>query len=146
MSLTTTSTADLIKIGRKLGLGTLDVFSVLDLPRGGLKRSTIFNADDKQRGGTHWTCCYMGRDLIVYYDPFGVRPDDRVASLLKKKGKKVMWISTQSQELKASSCGYWCLFFLYMMHNRYAVSHFLAMLDPVDQQKNEQMLVDFFRG
>lgn len=145
-TLTTTTTDQLLEIGRQLGLKKLSVHSVDQLPRKLTAGCRIINADNSAGRGTHWVALYYGgnQPYSIYFDPFGVDPDPRTLTYMKSAPKQAVGLSTQSQDIAASSCGYWCLYFLHEMSRGVSPAEFLSKLDGVDQDVNEAMLQHFF--
>lgn len=145
MSLTTTSDLDLQKLAKKLGIRNLKIYSIDTLPKKALSGSYIVNADSKDGTGTHWVSCYVDKDLCVYFDPFGMAPDKRMWAFLRTSKNRPIAVTTQAQDVDASSCGYWCLFFLNTMRRGRSVGYFLSMIDALNQDKNEAFLENYFR-
>ena len=146
VKLTTTSTTDLQKLADKYDID-MQVFSVLELNKRNLT-NCIINADDKGGQGTHWISVYAGdnQDYVIFFDPFGMPPDERIIDYMKQNNdhRETIAITTQAQALSATSCGYWCIYFLNSMDTMVSPGHFLSKIDPVDQSKNERMLRNFF--
>lgn len=108
--LTTTSNFDLQDIAKKLGLPKLNVVSI-DEPHSDF---CIINSDVSAGPGIHWTARYKK----FIYDPFGMPPDNRIIKQAKRSHMDDIYCNTfDHQKLKESSCGYYCLHFLNIMHN-----------------------------
>lgn len=144
MSLTTTSDLDLQRISKKLGIRSLKIFSIDTLPKKALSGSYIVNADSKSGPGTHWVSCFIDKNQTVYFDPFGMPPDKRMWAFLRTSKNRPIAVTTQAQDVDASSCGYWCLFFLNSMRRGRSVGYFLSMIDSVNQDENEKFLENYF--
>jgi hypothetical protein len=71
--------------------------------------SCIINMGDAATGGTHWVAILMSRTHSVYFDSFGAPPPQRVLAFMKKRGVKSFYSDRQLQDLKASSCGWYCV-------------------------------------
>ena len=71
------------------------------------------NRDSKGNflSGTHWVCFRMENDRAVYFDSFGMPPPLQIRDFLK--GKKVKYNDRQIQNIHATTCGYYCLAFLF---------------------------------
>lgn len=143
--LETTSDQDLRQLAKDYDID-LEIFMVKDLKKIKKVKTCIINADDENRGGTHWVCAFSGPEqhYTIFFDPFGAAIDERIRKYLKQGEKDVIALTTQAQHLHASSCGYWCIYFLYSMSMGMTPANFLARLDPTDQQKNEKLLEIFF--
>jgi hypothetical protein len=144
MALKTTSDADLQRIAKKLGIRNLKIFSIDNLPLKASPGFYIVNADHSSGPGTHWVSAFIDKTQTVYFDPFGMPPDKRMWAFLRRSGNKPIAVTTQAQDVDASSCGYWCLFFLNTMRRGGTVGYFLSMLDCCDQEKNEDFLERYF--
>jgi len=142
--LLTTSTVDLETLAEEYDI-EMKVFSVLELKNKPLQ-SCIINADDEGLGGTHWLSVYAGPDqkYTIFFDPFGMPPDTRIIDFMKKGSKQSIAITTQSQSITASSCGYWCIYFLHSCETLVSPAHFLSRINASDQKANEKMLRSFF--
>jgi hypothetical protein len=145
MSLTTTSDQDLMRISKKLGIRNLKIFSIDQLPSKASPGSYIVNADHSSGPGTHWVACFIDENQTVYFDPFGMSPDKRMWAFMRRSKNKPMGVTTQAQDENASSCGYWCLFFLNSMRRGKSVGYFLSLLDCCNQEKNENILENYFK-
>ena len=86
--------------------------------RGKLTKTAIVNIQDSDQGGSHWVLAMIFDDeFSIYFDPFGVSPRLAVQKFLKQGNRKIL-VSTESiQEMRATSCGYWCLYALYLITN-----------------------------
>ena len=142
--LTTTSTTDLLKLGK--GLKNLRVFAQDDLPKKITDGSYIINLDSKYGSGTHWTAAYSGSNqkYIVYADPFGSIPPPLVEKFLKSSKKRVIYFTTQAQDIESTSCGYHVIWYLKQLQTGKSPSQILAQLDGDDQEDNEQELEEYF--
>src|SRR5680860_545285 len=72
------------------------------------KGALIVNLGNLATGGTHWVAILMGKNSI-YFDSFGCEPPKQVLEFMKKRGKPSFYCDRQLQDLKSSSCGWWCI-------------------------------------
>ena len=144
--LETTSNKDLRKIVDAMGMD-LEIHSVDLLPSTiDPNMNYIINADVVSGPGTHWTALHTGGKYNVIYDPFGVPPDTRIKAFAKSGNNDlVVSIDKQSQHIDASSCGYWCIWFLYQREKGKSLGEIVSMIED-DEKKNEKMLERFFLG
>lgn len=146
--LDTTSDLDLRELAKRMGISGLKVLAVDELT--GLKASPgnyIINMDDSTGPGTHWVALYSGpkQRYTIYFDPFGETADPRTIKFMKRmKGKKAIGFEEIAQDSNATSCGYWCLFFLNEMKKGVRPEQFLSRIINTDKQVNEEMLEDYF--
>ena len=146
MELSTTNQIQLIKLAKKLGF-KLQIYSVNELPKICTEGFYIINADDEDRGGTHWIAIYNqpNHKFCIYYDSFGMDADKRVIQFMKSSNKPVIGVSIQSQDENAKSCGYWCIYFLNFMRTK-SLSKYLSHIHSIDQTINENMLRKYFNN
>lgn len=78
----------------------------------------IFNLDDADGGGTHWTCLYCRKKRIDYFDSFGVRPPVNIMNLIEKANRPSFFNAFQIQDIDSALCGYYCIFFIEQMKNK----------------------------
>lgn len=83
------------------------------LPRKGPSPGlTIVNLDDGSQGGTHWTAYFFDGSRGVYFDSFGACPPPEVMRWARKSPREPVpynaWIC---QDIKTSTCGWFCLAF-----------------------------------
>ncbi len=142
--LTTTTDSDLRSLGSNLK--NLKVLPVDKLPPKIRNGSFVINADVSTGPGTHWVGLYMGsnQEYTIHFDPFGGAIDPRILKFAKTGSKRVVSIKTQSQDIDASSCGYWAIYFLKEMQRGVTIGEFLSNIDDNDQEKNEAMLRKHF--
>jgi len=72
----------------------------------------IINMDKKTGSGTHWVAYIKKKDIIYYFDSFGIPP---LIEILKLNHTKIYYNEYNIQDIKDNSCGYYCLYFLYWM-------------------------------
>jgi hypothetical protein len=68
---------------------------------------SIINLGDEFQGGSHWTMLYSDNKQIIYYDSYGVGPEDEIIALVDHRP---LYINTkQLQRLEEEHCGVWVL-------------------------------------
>lgn len=104
----------------------------------------VFNLDTKRGPGTHWTMVSNINPLYVYYfDSFGEPPPEHVLRMMKSTGKQLLRNNRQVQDIKADSCGYWCIFMINMLlqgHSPADINNWFT----TDSAHNERILNDFY--
>lgn len=76
----------------------------------------IINLQNSYSGsGTHWACFIIKKDIIIYYDSYGVpMPTDLLLFFYRyKKGISIIYSIDQIQHYNSILCGYYCLYFHY---------------------------------
>ena len=147
MKLTTTSSNDLVEIAKSLKIPFFKVLMTDALPKRLPKHiNAIINVDRAEGAGTHWVAVHSGpkQKRTVYFDPFGMPPDPAVLRWIKTGQSTVIGTTTQLQDLDASSCGYWCLYFLSQLKAGVEVEEILAQFNADDQKANEKRLAEIF--
>jgi len=95
--------------------GWLGVFSrdtLPDLSRQKAPWSLVFNLQTSKEAGSHWVamCRQQGGRYIEYFDSFGAAPP---VEAVRAKGRvPLMHSSAQLQDVRSSSCGWYCMDFL----------------------------------
>ena len=75
----------------------------------------IINLDDSDGPGTHWTALYKINDgFSFYYDSFGFIAPEEIEDLLHK----YEYNKKQIQDIKSTSCGFYCIAFIKFMINK----------------------------
>ena len=63
--------------------------------------------------GTHWVCYRnIDKQMVEYFDPFGLIMPHEIHHYLTKSGKKVVYSQDEIQNRDTVLCGYWCLYYL----------------------------------
>jgi len=66
-------------------------------------------------GNKHWTALYVKDKIGLYFDSYGqIYPSE-----VKRFCANVMYSDDQIQSLNSILCGYFCLYFLYWMSNKF---------------------------
>lgn len=121
----TTTNFQLEEMSESLHIPLVGIFSKDDLPMLTSRKqgSYIINLQDETdlhgnpNAGTHWVCLYLEKDSAVYYDSYGIIFPRQVKEYCK--GLHLIYNKKQQQYLTSEMCGYFCLFFLYIMtHHR----------------------------
>jgi hypothetical protein len=84
-----------------------------------MKKLFIVNLDDYNNIGTHWCAFSTIDNNVCYYDSYGGPPPIDVDNYIKRStGKKKYEINTtQIQPLNSQYCGYFSVFFLWVIMN-----------------------------
>ena len=77
------------------------------------KECGIINLDSIEGQGTHWVCYRnIDKQMVEYFDPFGLIMPHEIHHYLAKSGKKVFYSQDEIQNRDTVLCGYWCLYYL----------------------------------
>lgn len=71
----------------------------------------VINLDDKDGQGTHWTAYMVSKRIPYnfYFDSFGMPPPKEVERFLDSNGKKLLYNSSQIQNITSAACGWYCI-------------------------------------
>ena len=112
--------------------------------------SYVLNMDRDDYQGTHWICLYVNGNNAVYYDSFGQEAPIEIVNFCKRGKVKLIMNYTQIQDIDDTSCGYYCLAFLYWMTKYKTPSqYYLNMFNkPFDEntKKNKLILQKFIKS
>ena len=69
--------------------------------------------DSIEGQGTHWVCYRnIDKQMVEYFDPFGLIMPHEIHHYLSTSGKKVFYSQDEIQNRDTVLCGYWCLYYL----------------------------------
>ena len=101
-------------------------------------QSLIMNLDTISQGGSHWVAMFFSPDFAVYFDSFGVPPDNRSLDCLEKYDKPVQFSEEQIQEDQSEECGYYSMAFVRAMKSGMTLQEFLREFSSVPDGHNER--------
>ena len=92
-------------------------------------------------GNMHWTCLFVKNKEGFYFDSYGqIYPRE-----IKLFCRNIIYSDDTIQSLNSVACGYYCLFFLYWMTNKYkynfsyTFNKFRALFND-NENKNDKIL------
>ena len=94
----------------------------------------------------HWVTTYVKDNVINYFDSFGMPPFQEIVDHAKRKNLTLLHQNNQIQNIKTSTCGYFCLYFLNEMNKGNSYYNLLEVFDIHDIMKNERFLEHYFRN
>jgi hypothetical protein len=107
------------------------VFARNDLPIiGSLPTGLVANTDVISKPGQHWVAIYIDETGYGYYfDSFGLRPRHKEFIDYLDNNCKSGWTynKTTFQSVTASTCGRYCILFLYHRFNNYSSEDFVRL-------------------
>ena len=103
----------------------------------------IINLDSIEGQGTHWVCYRnIDKQMVEYFDPFGLIMPHEVYHYLAKSGKKVFYSQDEIQNRNTVLCGYWCLYYLIERQKRKSI---LDVIHHEDfDHDNSDFIKDYF--
>ena len=105
----------------------------------------IFNLQDSDQGGSHWTCAINDKKLgKIYIDPYGYPPNEHISSFLNNEGgfKQYKYNKTQFQPNDSTQCGLYCAKFL---KNYFNGKDITADLDHKPTEHNDTVVKSLMR-
>jgi hypothetical protein len=101
-------------------------------------KGCIINLDDMDNQGTHWTALYNDNGQYLYFDSYGMPPPEELKNL------KIIFSDTHLQEITSSSCGAWCIWFLYKCMKGENYYDMLMGMNNYNPSYHEKKLQEFF--
>ena len=90
-------------------------------------------------GDQHWTCLFVKNKKGIYFDSFGaIFPKE-----VKQFCPNIIYNHVTIQSLNSVLCGYFCLYFLYYVTNKYknnniyTLNNFTALFNDDEKQNNK---------
>ena len=110
------------------------------------KKFYIINLDDDDGPGTHWVLASnMDDKYVIYVDSYGApAPNEALAFMKSAKNKKIIYNTSQIQEIGSAVCGYYCLFFAEQLpeHNIVDLLYFFGN----NTAENDKELLKYFKN
>ena len=105
----------------------------------------VINLDEYADVGTHWIALFCNRNEIVYFDSFGV---EHVPEGIKKfwGNKNIIANSFWVQANDSVMFGYFCIGFIDFMLAGKTLTDFTNMFSPLDFEKNDDMILPYFKN
>ncbi len=112
------------------------------------KSCYIVNMDNANGGGTHWISIYISGLNGFYFDSFSAMPPKNIINFFKRYKIRWNYNKQQIQDLDSSSCGYFCVYFLYFMNKndnnkkdlKFICFKMIEHFDTDDQSNNDKIL------
>ena len=138
--LTTTTNSDLYSICIKLKIKLNGIYMKDEIPNDLKEGNYIINLENSNQSGSHWTCFIKDKNNVYYYDSFGVVPPQNIYDISVKNSLNLYYIDKHDQNLDATSCGWWCIAFLYFMNN--TKGSMLDNMKKFDKKFNNKKTID----
>lgn len=105
----------------------------------------LINSDPAFLPGKHWICVFFPQDVYAeFFDSLGRQPFFYSNAITNFIGNKCVYNSMRLQPPNSSTCGLYCLYFLY---HRVRGKSFLNILETFsnDLEHNDAIVIDFYR-
>lgn len=104
----------------------------------------IVNTDPSHMPGQHWIAIYVpDQGPLEIFDPLGFHPNHYTFLKMYLKGKKIKYNVKRWQQAGTSTCGQFCIFYLYHKCRGWTLSHILDYYWNSDLNQNERLVVRF---
>lgn len=104
--------------------------------------SFIMNLDPKHLPGIHWVAVYFKGDTALFFNSYGKPPSRRdILHFLKRNCKQIKWNTLQFQNFYTTSCGQFCLFFLFRTCRNLDITD----LSASNRNKNKLLITCFMK-
>ena len=141
------SNHDLIRWCRYLNIPINDVLSRDErVPHNHSQALFIYNLEPSYMSGSHWVTTYVKDNVINYFDSFGMPPFQELVNHAKRKNLTLLHQNNQIQNMKTTTCGYFCLYFLNEMNKGNSYYDLLKVFDIHDTMKNERFIKNYFKN
>ena len=141
------SNHDLIKWCRYLNIPINDVLSRdQKVPHNHKQALFIYNLEPSYMNGSHWVTTYVKDNIINYFDSFGMPPFQELVNHAKRKNLTLLHQNNQIQNIKTTTCGYFCLYFLNEMNKGNSYFDLLKVFNIHDTIKNERFIKHYFKN
>ena len=149
------SNFDITALCKHYKLPLKGVFLRDQLPKRPLPGFYILNQDnsnttDGTSYGTHWCACVCTQMECVYFDSFACIPPPEVNAWIKSVYANYGYNAWICQDLKAETCGFWCIGFgIHCYHHRLPGQSLAdcanSYVNLFGEEKNERVLQEYFR-
>ena len=110
------------------------------------KYAFITNTDLHDQRGEHWNAWMVQGQKVLFFDSFGRDPSDSTFPGIYKEllnGFKILnYTKTRVQNFTSSTCGYYCIHFIYLLSLGLDFKFFLNEYTD-DFRKNDIAVIDF---
>lgn len=109
-------------------------------------KAYICNFQNSNESGSHWVCCINKKNVLYYFDSYGVVPIVEIQNT-KDKYNKILYNSYQIQPMDNVSvtCGFYCMFFVHEMLNNNKDFIDLVYEFGGDKEKNDDFIFEWFQ-
>ena len=126
----------------------LGAFPACVFPRSRKKRYFfITNTDQHDKPGTHWTAWMVDGDKVEFFDSFGRSPDSKHFPKQFReyvRGKSVLFSSFRVQQFSSSTCGYFCMYYIYFRSLGLDFSYIFNQFKNL--KENDDIVISFFNS
>ena len=98
----------------------------------------------KKSKETHWVLLFIGRNLPVYFDSFGI---ERIPQevLNKIKDKSITRNIFRIQDNESIMCGFYCIAFIEYVLAGKTLLDYTNLFSPSDYKNNDKIIYKYFK-
>ena len=120
------------------------VFSRNNLPKKIKDWAYVINLDEYADVGTHWIALFCNKNEIAYFDSFGVEHvPEKIKEFVGNKNIKASIFRVQAND--SVMCGYYFIGFIDFMLAGKKLIYFTNMFSPHDFEKNDDIILSYFK-
>ena len=120
------------------------VFSRNNLPKKIKDGAYVINLDEYVDVGTHLIALFCNRNETVYFDSFGVEHvTEEVKEFVGNKNIKANIFRVEAND--SIICGYFCIGFIDFILAGKKLTDFTSMFSPHDFEKNDCIILSYFK-
>lgn len=123
------------------------VFPIDNLPGKITKKCFIINSDPSYLPGTHWFAIFFPKKSYPeFFDSLGRNPkfySEDIINFLSKENKQIAYNCKRLQSTNSSTCGLFCLYFLYYRIRGYSFEKILESFGK-NLKMNDLIVIDFY--
>jgi hypothetical protein len=109
----------------------------------------VFNLSKHDSSGSHFIAIFASKNEILYFDPFGEKPDNDYIKKFIQNNKKMRKIVVNRKCIQSCSsifCGFYCLGFLLSQIVGLQFKDFIKIFNLKDLGKNDQIIINFLQN
>lgn len=108
----------------------------------------IFNLSKHDTDGSHFIAIFSSKNEIIYFDPFGHKPENKYIKKFiqeNKKNRKLVINKKCIQSCSSIFCGFYCLGFLLSQKRCLPIKDFLLLFNINNLELNDKIIIDFMQ-
>ena len=111
-----------------------------------------FDKSNSSTNGSHWICIFNSNDSnqpkqntskIIFLDSLGLAPPKLIEKFLRTSNKKILFNSSQLQQTKAITCGYFCVHCLLKLNQKVPIYDIIYDFTQQPSFENESKVSKF---
>ena len=108
----------------------------------------IINLQNSNQNGSHWTAMYAQNGKFYYSDSFGMPIPETLITNTNINNDNLFFNTNQIQDMKSQRCGFFALYFLYLMNQSGNISdklkQYINTFDLKNFKQNDTIIKNIF--